>query len=108
MQAAGILLRNTKKYISNVKTAFYSVALTASGSQRKHALDVAAAQEGRLIYLWLKENVWMTNALAPPFPIPFSYELLVPTHLTFGKQLHRNCTLESNAPGSLQASFYEI
>ena len=87
-----------------------SVGLTASGSQRKHALDVAAVQEGRLIYLWLKENVWMTNALAPlfPIPIPFSYELLVPTHLTFGKQLHRNCTLESNAPGSLQASVYEI
>ena len=76
----------------------------ASGSQRKHALDVAAVQERRLMYLWLKENVWMTNALAPPF----SYELLVPTHSTFGKQLHRNCTLESNAPGSLQASFYEI
>ena len=27
--------------------------------------SVAAVQEGRLIYLWLKENVWMTNALAP-------------------------------------------
>ena len=39
----------------------------ASGSQRKHALDVAAVQERRLMYLWLKENVWMTNALAPPF-----------------------------------------
>ena len=61
-------------YFKCKKTVFYSVGLTVSGSQRKHALDVAAVQERRLMYLWLKENVWMTNALAPLFLMNFWYQ----------------------------------
>ena len=70
-------------------------------SKREHTSSIA---EAGVIYLRLKENVRMTNA----FPLALSYELFVPTHLTFGKQLHRNCTPESNAPVVPSAALYEI